>query len=192
MASAAASRSTDGTARREVTGGGGPGAVVLATPTLAIEGVVPAAQNPPVCVGAPDDVCVREGGSVGFKVTLSSGTGGHATDIYVDYRTFAITAKPGTDYVEKMTFAPGIHTLTHTPLKFPATTSATPQTLNIAIAAVNDQTYEDHYKSFGVEIFNPTEGTIARSEGGGAGSRTRTPRTPTGPTGRRSRSTASR
>jgi ELWxxDGT repeat protein len=160
VASAAASRSTDGPARRGVAGGGGPGAVVLATPTLSIEGVVPPAQNPPVCVGAPDDVCVREGSSVSFKVTLSSGTGGHAADIYVDYRTVAITAKPGTDYVEKVTFAPGVHTLTHTPLKFAATTSSTPQTVTFSIGTVNDQAYEDHYKSFAVEIFNPTDGTI--------------------------------
>ncbi len=160
--SAAASRSTDGAARREVTGGGDPGAVVLAAaPTLSIDGVTPPAQNPPVCVGAPTSVCVREGSSISFKVTLTSGTGGHAADIYVDYRTVAITAKPGTDYVEKMTFAPGVHVLTHTPVKFAATTSSTPQTVTLSIATVNDQAYEDHYKSFAVEIFNPTEGTIA-------------------------------
>jgi hypothetical protein len=159
-ASAAASRPTDGPARGEVTGAGGPGAVVLAAETLSIEGVVPPVQNPPVCVEMAGAVCVREGSSVSFKVTLTSGTGGHANDVFVDYHTVAVTAKPGTDFVEKVTFAPGIHTLTHTPLRFAATTSSTPQTITVTISTVNDLFFEDHYKSFAVEIFNPTEGTI--------------------------------
>jgi ELWxxDGT repeat protein len=161
-ASAAASRPTDDPARREVTGAGGPAAVVLAAPeaTLSISGVVP----PPVCVGAPGSVCVREGANVTFAVTLTDGSGAgfpHAYDIYVDYHTVAITAKPGTDYVQKVTFAPGVHTLTHTPLKIPANLNPTPQTVTFTVTTVNDQTYEDHYKSFAVEIFNPIDAIIA-------------------------------
>ncbi len=159
-ASAAASRPTEGPARRQVAGAGGPGAVVNAASTLSIEGVVPPVQNPPVCVGMPGAVCVREGSSVSFRVTLTSTTGGHASDVYVDYHTVAVTAKPGTDFVEEASFAPGVHTLTHTPLRFPATASSTPQTVTVSISTVNDQAFEDHYKSFKVEIFNPTEGTI--------------------------------
>jgi ELWxxDGT repeat protein len=172
-ASVAASRSTDGLARRGVAGGHGPGRVVNAVPTLSIAGVVPPIQNPPVCIEMAGTVCVREGAAVTFKVTLDSGIGGHSGDIYVDYRTVPISdppepippspwspAKPGTDYVEKISFAPDVHTLEHTPLKFAATTSSTPQVVTFSVATVNDQTYEDHYKSFAVEIFNPTEGTI--------------------------------
>ena len=140
----------------------GPAAAPAAT--LSISGVVPPAQNPPVCVGAPSAVCVREGGSVTFTVTLTDGSGGgfpHASDMYVDYHTVAITAKPGTDYVDKATFVPGVHTITHTPLKIPANAGATPQTVSFTIGTLNDQVYEDHFKSFAVELFNPSDATIA-------------------------------
>jgi ELWxxDGT repeat protein len=129
--------------------------------TLSIAGDTPAT---PVCVGAPSAVCTKEGGSVTFAVTLTDGNGGgfpHATDIYVDYHTVAVTARPATDYVEKATFVPAVHTITHTPLKIPANAGATPQTVNFTVATLNDQAYEDRYKSFAVEIFNPNGAVIA-------------------------------
>jgi ELWxxDGT repeat protein len=165
----AAAPRADGAPRRDAqaTGAGSDTKGVLAAPTatptatLAISGVAP---TTPTCVGAPSPVCAREGGVVTFAVTLTDGSGAgfpHTYDIYVDYHTAAVTAKAGTDYVQKVTFAPGIHTLTHTPLRIPASTNATPQTVNFTVSTVNDQAYEDRYKSFVVEIFNPNGATIA-------------------------------
>jgi hypothetical protein len=53
-----------------------------------------------------------------------------------------------------------VHTLVHTPLKFSATTSSVPQKLTISVPTTNDQTHEDRWKEFQVELFNPIGASI--------------------------------
>jgi ELWxxDGT repeat protein len=114
-------------------------------------------RTPPGTPTPPFSV-YKEGYNATFDVTM---IGAHAAPIYVDYVTVGDSARPVTDFTAKSSLAPGVHTVVHTPLVFPAWASPTnPQTVSVTVATKNDSTYEEQWKYFRLELFNPVGASI--------------------------------